>query len=123
MKHCLHCAEPIHGRSDKKFCDDQCRNAYNNELRRDTTNTMRNVNNLLKKNYRILAELEPAQKRLINLAELHKKGFNFSYFTSRYETKQGKVYQYVYDLGYMLYDQQRVMIVQKQDWVEERMVG
>jgi len=117
-RNCLHCNETLQGRRDKKFCDDQCRNAYNNELRRDSTNAMRNVNNLLKKNYRILAGLDPAQKRLVSISELQQQGFNFTYFTSRYETRQGKIYQYVYDLGYMHYDQQRVMLVQKQDWVE-----
>jgi hypothetical protein len=29
-KTCLFCEKPVKGRSDKKFCDDYCRAAYNN---------------------------------------------------------------------------------------------
>ena len=118
-KNCLYCNAPLTGRRDKKFCDDHCRNSYNNELRRDITNSMRNVNNLLKKNYRILASFHPFDKKQINVKELYRKGFDFTYFTSRYETKQGKVYKYVYDLGYMHCSKDYVLVVQKKDWVNE----
>lgn len=118
-KNCLHCKEPLTGRRDKKFCDDHCRNSYNNELRRDITNNMRNVNNLLKKNYRILSSFHPFNKKQVSVKELYKMGFDFTYFTSRYETKQGKVYQYVYDLGYTHYSKEHILVVQKKDWVNE----
>jgi len=48
-RYCLECGEPLIGRSDKKFCDDQCRNAYNNKLNRDHINLYRNINNKLRK--------------------------------------------------------------------------
>ncbi|MBK7480842.1 MAG: DUF2116 family Zn-ribbon domain-containing protein [Bacteroidales bacterium] len=54
---CLDCGCTIRGRTDKKFCSDQCRNNYNNKLNRDTNNYMRNVHGLLRKNRRILADL------------------------------------------------------------------
>jgi hypothetical protein len=41
----------------QKFCSDGCRNAYNNKINKDSTNFMRNINNKLRKNYRILSEL------------------------------------------------------------------
>jgi hypothetical protein len=44
----------IVGREDKKFCSDG-RNAYNNKINKDSTNFMRNINNKLRKNYRILS--------------------------------------------------------------------
>ena len=56
-KTCLECNEKIVGREDKKFCSDACRNAYNNKINKDSTNYMRNVNNKLLKNYRILLDL------------------------------------------------------------------
>ena len=55
MKTCLECGEKIVGREDKKFCSDGCRNAYNNKINKDSTNFMRNINNKLRKNYRILS--------------------------------------------------------------------
>jgi hypothetical protein len=48
--------EKIVGREDK-ICSDGCRNAYNNKINKDSTNFMRNINNKLRKNYRILSEL------------------------------------------------------------------
>ena len=61
-KVCLDCGETIKGRSDKKFCNDICRNSYNNKLNSDTTNYVRNVNNILRKNRRVLEELIPEER-------------------------------------------------------------
>ena len=57
MSQCLECGEKIIGRADKKFCNDACRNAYNNKMNKDSSNFMRTVNNRLRRNYRILSEL------------------------------------------------------------------
>ena len=61
-KNCLECNEKIIGREDKKFCSDGCRNAYNNKMNKDQNNLMRNINNKLRKNYRILCELTQTEK-------------------------------------------------------------
>lgn len=100
-KECLECGEKITGRSDKKFCGDYCRNAYNNRQNRDRNNLMRNVHNSLRKNYRILTKLNPRNKATISKAQLIKAGFNFNYITSIYTTKKGAVYHFVYDQGYL----------------------
>jgi len=101
QKACPECGEKIVGRTDKKFCSDYCRNAYNNKMNKDSTNLVRNVNNLLRKNYRILLELNPTDKTKTTKAKLLAKGFNFEYFTSIYTTKTGTVYYFVYDQGYL----------------------
>ncbi|TXD95882.1 hypothetical protein [Gillisia hiemivivida] len=101
QKACPECGEKIVGRTDKKFCSDYCRNAYNNKINKDSTNLVRNVNNLLRKNYRILQELNPTDKTKTTKSKLLAKGFNFEYFTSIYTTKTGTVYYFVYDLGYL----------------------
>ena len=61
-KVCLECGEKIVGREDKKFCSDGCRNAYNNKINKDSTNYMRNINNKLRKYYRILLDLNAEGK-------------------------------------------------------------
>ncbi len=101
QKACPECAEKIVGRTDKKFCSDYCRNSYNNKINKDSTNLVRNVNNLLRKNYRILQELNPTDKTKTTKSKLISKGFNFEYFTSIYTTKTGTVYYFIYDLGYL----------------------
>ena len=100
-KECPECGAPIVGRVDKKFCSDACRNSYNNKVNKDTKNLIRNTNNRLRKNYRILEALNPNGKTKISRAKLIEKGFDFNYFTSIYTTKVGKVYYFVYDQGYL----------------------
>jgi len=100
-KQCLECGEKIVGRTDKKFCSDACRNAYNNKVNKDSKNLIRNTNNRLRKNYRILEELNPEQQTTISRGTLVEKGFDFNYFTSIYTTKAGATYYFVYDQGYL----------------------
>ena len=98
---CPECGEKIVGRIDKKFCSDYCRNAYNNNLNKDSRNLMRNINNQLRKNYRILEELNPKDKTRSSKTKLLSKGFNFDYITNIYTTKTGNVYYFIYDQGYL----------------------
>ncbi|MBD0831472.1 hypothetical protein [Aestuariibaculum sediminum] len=100
-KQCLECGEKIVGRIDKKFCSDGCRNAYNNRVNKDSKNLIRNTNNRLRKNYRILESLNPQQKTKTSRAKLIEAGFDFNYFTSIYKTKSGNEYFFVYDQGYL----------------------
>src|ERR1043165_6547370 len=98
-KKCLECGGKISGRSDKKFCSDQCRISFNNRLNSDETNLVRNINNALRKNRRILVELNPSGKTIVTREKLSEKGFDFHYFTSIYITKEGAIYYYCYEQG------------------------
>ena len=98
-KVCLECGGKITGRSDKKFCSDQCRVAYNNKLNRDETAYMNNVTNILRKNRRVLMELNLTGKTKVNREKLNDKGFAFNYFTSKYKTKDGSDYNFSYEQG------------------------
>ncbi len=101
QKACPECGEKIIGRTDKKFCSDYCRNTFNNKMNKDSTNLVRNVNNLLRKNYRILQDLNPTDKTKTTKSKLLAKGFSFEYYTSTYTTKTGTVYYFIYDQGYL----------------------
>jgi len=101
IKQCLACNEKLVGRIDKKFCSDGCRNTYNNNINKDTKNLIRNTNNRLRKNYRILESLNPKQKTKVARAKLIEQGFDFKYFTSLYKTKAGTTYYFVYNQGYL----------------------
>lgn len=114
MKTCLECNEKIAGREDKKFCSDACRNAYNNKINKDTNNYMRNINNRLRKNYRILAAINTNGKTNVTKAKLISKGFDFDYFTNILHTKSGKKYIFVYEQGYLALDNDWYMIVKKE---------
>lgn len=101
QKACEECGEKIVGRTDKKFCSDYCRNAFHNRMNKDSSNLIRNTNNSLRKNYRILEELNPGEKTSVAKSKLLAKGFNFELFTSIYTTRTGNQYFFVYDLGYL----------------------
>jgi len=113
MKKCLECGENFSGREDKKFCSDGCRNAYNNKINKDSTNYMRNINNKLRKNYRILSELNLDGKTKVSRVKLIAKGFDFEFFTNIYQTKTGNTYYFLYDQGYMALENEYFILVRK----------
>jgi len=111
QKLCLECEEPIKGRSDKKFCSDYCRNAYNNKINKESKNLIRNTNNRLKKNFKILSELNATGKTKTTKSKLLDKNFDFNLFTSIYTTKTGNVYYYVYNQGYLKLEKDYYLLI------------
>ena len=120
---CPVCHTEFDGRADKKFCCDQCRNTYNNQLKQEDNNLTYKINRLLKKNRQILADVylkidKPDKERHSVLREkLVKEGLNFDYMTNIYRTKTDKVYYYCYDYGYYV-DNDFVVIVRKKEYVD-----
>ncbi len=99
-KKCLDCGDNLRGRTDKKFCSDQCRNNYNNRLNRDSNNFVRNVHGLLRKNRRILSDLYSDDKKKVHKDALFAMGYNFSFFTHIIETSSGQKFHYCFEYGY-----------------------
>lgn len=116
-KECLECGEEIYGRSDKKFCSDQCRNSYNNRLNSDANNYVRNVHNILRKNRRILEELNPKGKSKTTRSRMLERGFDFNYHTSTYTTKAGATYYFCYEFGYLPLEANIFALVKKQEYL------
>jgi len=108
---CLECGSPLKGRIDKKFCADYCRNAYNNKVNKDSKNLIRNINNRLKKNHKILTELNSKGKTKVSRTKLYDKGFDFKFFTSIYKTKSGSVYYYVYNQGFLPLENEMFLLI------------
>ncbi|HET8572317.1 MAG TPA: DUF2116 family Zn-ribbon domain-containing protein [Edaphocola sp.] len=114
-QHCLYCGKVIKGRIDKKFCDDFCRNSYNNEHNSDANNLMRNINNILRKNRRILKSCIPPHSETIKTKRDHllQKGYQFPYHTHFYETQKGQVYTFCYEYGFLPLEQDIFLIVHR----------
>ena len=118
-KLCLECSQPLIGRVDKKFCNDMCRNVYNNKINKDANDYVRKVNVILRKNRRILSSLmQGSDKGKSTKEQLLLNGFNFYYYTNMYKTKQGKIYYFVYELGYLQLEDEKYALVKKQEYVK-----
>lgn len=114
---CVTCGKPVKGRTDKKFCDDYCRNNYNNQLKSNKINLVRNINNALGKNRRILEGLfaDGEEMAKITRDKLLQKGFQFKYITHTYTNKKGNVYFFCYDLGYLPLDNDWFLVVKRKE--------
>lgn len=75
---------------------------------------MRNINNKLRKNYRILTEVNIDGKTKIAKSKLESLGFDFDYFTNIKVYKNGSEYKFIYDYGYKLLEEDFVLIVKNQ---------
>ena len=115
-KKCLECEAPLVGRTDKKFCSDQCRSTHYNRINGDMSNYVRNVNNVLRKNRRILDSLNPGGKIKVAAARLKERGFDFRYHTATYRTRDGVVYYYCYEQGYLPIEKNYFLLVLKPDF-------
>ncbi|MDX5583870.1 MAG: hypothetical protein QNK20_02920 [Aureibaculum sp.] len=113
-KLCPECGGKIIGREDKKFCSDYCRNAYNNKVNKDSKNLIRNTNNRLRKNYKILSDLNKSGKTKVNRVKLLDQNFDFNFFTSIYTTKTGNTYFYIYDQGYLPLENEYYLLIKRE---------
>jgi len=107
------CEKPVKGRSDKKFCNDFCRNSYNNRARSQSSHSIKIINKALLKNRRILQRLlgETGNVAKASREMLLEQGFQFRYTTHNYATHRGKLYWFCYDHGYMELEKDRYLIV------------
>lgn len=115
---CNECNSVLRGRKDQKFCSDYCRNTFNNRLNEDVTKYVRRINGVLRKNRRILAQLNPSGKKTVDGIVLAEEGFNFHYYTNLYTTKNGNTYFFCYEQGYLKLEHDKYMLVHKQDYVK-----
>ncbi len=111
---CLACDKSLQGRADKKFCNDYCRNAYNNQLKASSSSTVRNINNILLKNRRILEHVLGAEDMgKTNKEKLLQQGFHFNYLTHTYTNKKGNVYNFCYEYGYLPLEHDWYLVVRR----------
>lgn len=118
-RNCLTCGEQLKGRSDKKFCGDECRSAFNNERNRDKNNLMRRINKILRSNRQILLELHKCGTIRIQKHKLLELGYKFNYYTNTFQTKRGNCYQFCYELGILpIEDEKYFAIVRRKKYVD-----
>lgn len=116
-RNCLSCEKVLRGRSDKKFCDDYCRNNYNYRQKITDSGLIRLINNALSRNRRILQSfLSPGKETArVNRDQLLLRGFNFKYHTQVFTTRTGNTYYYCYDYGYRQLENDWYLVVKNKE--------
>jgi hypothetical protein len=116
LKNCIACNKIIKGRIDKKYCNDYCRNGYNNQLKSTANNYVRNINNRLSKNRRILENILGEKDSMIKIKKGHlvQLGFSFELTTQIHKNKLGALYFYCYEYGYMPLDSEWYVIIRNE---------
>ncbi len=109
---CMLCNHKIHGRTDKKFCNDNCRNAYHNKINHSENILIRNIKAKLFRNRKILSETSGDRSVCtINRSLLVSKGFQFEFMTQMHSNKHGSVTYFCYDYSYKLINDSSIQIL------------
>lgn len=121
-KQCLNCNRELKGRSDKKYCDPQCKSAYQYQQAQEQPERFFNkVDNHLKLNRKLLKHYNKAGKVTIRADQLNKEGFNPNYFTHYWKNTKADVYLFVYEYGFLKRTEHGVdkyILVKWQDYMQ-----
>lgn len=102
MSVCLECNKKLKGRRDKKFCTPYCKSSYHYKNNRDNENTFyESVLGQLRLNRSILKKYNKAGKAIVRKDELIKIGFNPNRFTHYWKNKNGDVYLFCFEFGFL----------------------
>lgn len=102
-KECIHCSKELRGRTDKKFCDPQCKSAYQYQIEKQSPERFYNkVDNQLKLNRKLLKEYNKGGKVTIRSNVLLELGFNPNFFTHYWKNQNGQVYFFIYEYGFLI---------------------
>jgi hypothetical protein len=120
-KECLYCNRELKGRSDKKFCDPQCKSAYQYQQAQERPERFFNkVDNQLKLNRKLLKHFNKAGKVTIRAEQLTMEGFDPNYFTHYWKNTKGDVYLFVYEYGFLKRTEHYIdkyILIQWQDYM------
>ncbi len=112
---CKICKKIILGRMDKKFCSSSCKNIYHKGLRKFVNQKTIEIDKILHRNRAILQEVMGKKKIqiTINRIVIEKKKFRFKYHTHFHVNNRGKMYHHVYDIAWMEFSDDEVLIVKR----------
>ncbi len=121
-KACMHCEKDLVGRTDKKFCDPQCKSAYQYKKSQEEPERFYNkVDNQLKLNRKILKEYNKGGKVTVRAEILKEKGFNPNFFTHYWKNRKGEAYLFIYEFGFLKINEnkkEKYLLVLWQDYME-----
>ena len=101
---CLLCHSPLEGRSDKKFCDDYCRNIHYHQNRGSGDLKVKRIHDVLRRNRKILIECLQlvAQGQTLPLESLQQRGYQFKFLTRIEGAREDSPTYCCFDMGYII---------------------
>jgi hypothetical protein len=119
-RNCIFCQKPMLGRTDKKFCNDFCRNAHHNQISNGENACVRVINTFLKRNRRILENLLYPQlpHTQVPRQQLIHRGFSFAYFTHSMALQKGDRGFFCYEYGYRYLEGEQVLIMRSPEMTD-----
>tara|TARA_R110001632_G_scaffold105447_2_gene214866 strand:- start:6404 stop:6781 length:378 start_codon:yes stop_codon:yes gene_type:complete len=120
-KECLYCNKKLTGRTDKKFCDPQCKSGYQYKRAKEHPERFYNkVDNQLKLNRKILKGFNKGGKVIVRSEILKEKGFDPKFFTHYWKNQKGEVYLFVFEFGFLKINEnkkEKYLLVLWQDYM------
>lgn len=120
-RRCKHCSKTLSGRVDKLFCDANCRGLFHYSQNKEKKTTLfERVDKQIKLNRRLLKHFNQAGKSTIRSDKLISAGFNPRYFTHYWKNKQGQVYLFCYDVGFLALEEngkKKYLLIDWQDYM------
>ena len=102
ISRCLECGDKIsYGRTDKKYCCEDCRNRHHNHMAQAGRSVRRRVLSALERNYKVLNSLLDSGVEAVSLSEALSMGFNPNFMTS-FVKKRGHDECGCFDISYRI---------------------
>lgn len=99
---CLECGDAIvYGRTDKKFCCDDCRNKHHNHQARSGRTIRRRVMAILERNHEVLEACIRSGVESMSMSEAVVMGFTPSYATAFRKSRNRMLYE-CFDISYIM---------------------
>ena len=118
---CLNCGKELIGRTDKKYCDPQCKSSHQYKREKEQPERFYNkVDNQLRLNRKLLKEHNKAGKAVIRSEVLTALGFDPKFFTHYWKNQKGDVYLFVYEYGFLKkkeYSIEKFVLIKWQDYM------
>lgn len=117
---CVICERILIGRSDKVFCDIQCKNNYHSKLRKTKNRISKDTFEILTQNWVILQGMmqEKNQKMVVSRLVLERLNFNFTYATKVEQSKHSLDF-FVFDFKYRFLKHDSIFIEKEKTLREE----
>jgi hypothetical protein len=117
---CPVCNTPLIGRTDKKYCSDQCRYVSNNKKKQIHEQPILEVNSRLRKNRSILRNLCPEGRAVVSKEILDAMGYAYNLFSSIHVDPKRQVYYICYDYAFtpiIEHNEKKAFIVARQNFL------